>query len=217
MKTILKIEVFIACCILILSSFAQPNIENDSLILKNTYKYCYGIEYLNGRPGNRVFPDKYSGETYSIADGSTGFIATKLENKWNSIIFTKNRKPATSVICINMVEHNFTAQFYEGAPHQYVAIVLGADGNFYNVSSFFCELLSSQEYRCLGLPVSDTQKNIEDGISYYTIDVQTDSCYGNNIITLYYFQSMIIPSSLKDKIDIIDDGGRIYMKGKKNR
>lgn len=189
--------------------------ENDPISVGiNSYTYAYDLADLNGRSAVNIIPAEFAGRTFSVSDGITGYAATQLRAKWASDMYTRNRVPITPGVCIDMGEHYFIAQFYNGAPGQYGAMVIGQDGYFYNVYSFFCEMLSSQEFKCWGLPIGDTKKFTSDGINYYTIDVQTNPCFGSTKATLYFFPGNNIPSSLKSDVSVAGSCGvgNIYTK-----
>jgi hypothetical protein len=196
MKNNLKMPAsVIALCIIVLSGFARP-LDNEGTdqgfreddpitIGNNTYTYPFTLSDLEGLPATKVIPPIFSDGSYDVGEGVTGYVSTQIKMKWESDKFLKNRNPVTPVVCIDMGEHYFIAQFYEGAPGQYGALVLGQDGYVYNVYSFFCEFLSSEMYKCWGLPIGDTQKQYDGAYPYFTILVQTDPCFGSKISTLY--------------------------------
>lgn len=216
-SSIKKPALFLAFCIIMLNGIARPlenkgfgsyPPENDPVTVgPNSYEYPYDLSDLNGKPAAIAIPAAFQGSTYSVSEGITGYAATQLKAKWYSDMYTRNRLPITPGVCIDMGEHYFIAQFYYSAPGQNCAMVIGQDGYFYNVQSFFCEMLSSQEYKCWGLPISDTKKHTIDDMNYYTINVQTDPCYGSLKTTLYYFPSGVIPPSLKSVVSLAGSCG----------
>ncbi|MEI6763989.1 MAG: hypothetical protein WCM76_00025 [Bacteroidota bacterium] len=224
--TMTKAAIGVAICLSVLRGFALPltnsgikigwPIERPTPTVVNgaSYDYVYPMSVLNGLPASKVFPKSFESASWSIGEGVTGYPGNPLQSKWATDYFVSYRNPATPVVCIDMEEHFFIAQFYEGAPSQYGAMVLGMNGYWYNVYSTFCGIISSQEFKCYGLPVSDTQKEKADGITYYTIKVQTDPCYGSKILTLYAFTS-VIPPSMKGMVFPIGscDGVSIFEGG----
>lgn len=193
-----------------LNGYARP--LTGKIVLNDRYEYFYEMSYLKSLPASKVFPEEFSGKTWSVGEGATEYVSAQLKTKWASDSFTKNRKPATPVICTDMGEHYLIAQYYMAAPGQYGAMVMGQDGYFYNLYSFFCDIFSSQEYTCYGLPIGDTQKLSSDGITYYTLAVQKDPCGGNINTTLFFFPTSIPPVFQKNYFPDVPKGWKIYEK-----
>jgi hypothetical protein len=215
MKNIMKTTaLFIAACMIWLSGFALPfdnrgNVQgipeipdHPITVDANTYTYSYVLSMLDNLPATKVIPQEHAAGSWSVADGIVGNAAALLKSKWDSDEVTMYKNPATPAVCLDMSPHYFIAQFYRAAPGQYGAMVLGQDGYFHNVYSFFCEILSSAKYTCWGLPIDDTKKHSEDNVNYYSIDVQTDPCYGSTKETLYFFPDGV-PTSLESEFSEI--------------
>jgi|GEM_PF-3062089 len=213
MRTKITTALFMAFCLIMLNGNALPFYkmgavntvpDNDPTMISGcTYNYFFNLNYFEGHSAADVLPGAYSYNDWSVGEGMSCGMVSGFKNQWYSNPESKGKTPATPVVCIDMIEHYFIAQFYKVAPGTFGAIILGQDGYFHNVNASFAYALSSLAFKCYGLPIGDSEEKNADGLRYYTQKVKADPCMGGDGYTLHVFP-FGMPTSLKGKMRLID-------------
>ncbi len=176
-----------ALLMMIGQAIGQPN--NPERVEGPEFLYNYPMDALEGLPASEILVPRFISQSWEWGEGCNDGRQQQLVRKAaRGLTF----RPSTPVFRVEFEEHSFIAQFYENAPGSYHALVLGDDGYYHDIRPEFVRVLSDPGFSCYGLPVTSTIKNttlMPNGLKYvyYTTDVKTPTCHGNEMICLFLF------------------------------